>query len=82
MDDVVWARLGEPLRLLGLQGQHLGAVRRCALDLHSGRIHTVELCTPWQTLSLPWERVTLREPDGDLQLLPQRRVQDAYGREG
>ncbi len=66
---VVWSRMSRLLSLRGLRGQQLGTVGWCAVNLSTGRIEAVELRTTWQTLTIPWHRVTLNGDDADLRLL-------------
>lgn len=64
-----WVQLGEPWIMLGLRGQELGQVRRCALDVHTGRVRAVELSTPWQRIAIPWHRVQVDAQARRMQLL-------------
>jgi hypothetical protein len=47
--------------VLGLQGQKLGSIVRCALDAGSGRLKYLELQTPWQTIHLDWPHLEFDE---------------------
>ncbi len=47
--------------VLGLQGQKLGNIVRCAFDADTGRLKYLELQTSWQTIHLDWPNLRFDE---------------------
>jgi hypothetical protein len=53
----LYARPTYPWPLLGLKGQLLGNVERCALDATTGELVSVELQTAWQKIDIEWTSI-------------------------
>jgi hypothetical protein len=50
----VYAQLEQAWPVQGLQGQRLGTIERCAIDIDSGVVRYMELKTDWQTIAIDW----------------------------
>lgn len=57
----LFARPTQDWPVLGLQGQKLGNIERCAFDAETGRLKYMELRTSWQTIHLEWPNLEFDE---------------------
>lgn len=57
----LFARPTQDWPVLGLQGQKLGSIVRCAFDAGTGRLKYLELKTSWQTIHLDWPALEFDE---------------------
>ncbi len=57
----LFARPTQEWPVLGLQGQKLGSIVRCAFDAGTGELKYLELQTSWQTIHLDWPNLRFDE---------------------
>lgn len=67
--------------MVGLQGQQVGTVEYCGLELESGRVKYVLLTTPWQTLKIPWQSVCVDTKRDRFRLQPAKDCRCARNQE-
>jgi hypothetical protein len=60
--------LGARFPVIGVNGQVLGLVSQCHLDLVSQRVEVLLLETEWQIVELPCERVKFIEARGEFRV--------------
>lgn len=72
VEKVTRARLARKWLVVGLRGQQVGTAESCVIDLDSGRIKYLLLTTPWQTLKVPWQSVSVDAEHERFQLLSAR----------
>jgi hypothetical protein len=73
----LFARPTQDWPVLGLQGQKLGSIVRCAFDADTGRLKYLELQTSWQTIHLDWPHLRF---DEQLQSFKLTKIGQASGR--
>jgi hypothetical protein len=66
----VYAKLRPAWPVVGLQGQRLGTVERCAIDVSAGVVTHLELKTAWQTIDIEWPGLEFDEDDKVIRLVP------------
>lgn len=54
--------------VLGLQGQFLGNIERCALDASTGELLYLELRTAWQKIDIEWPNLEFDEQQQSFRL--------------
>lgn len=64
----LFARPTQDWPVLGLQGQKLGSIARCAFDAGTGRLKYLELKTSWQTIHLDWPNLEFDETQQSFKL--------------
>lgn len=57
----LYARPTQTWPVLGLQGQLLGTIERCALDAATGELKYLELRTAWQKINIEWPHLLFDE---------------------
>ena len=64
----LYARPTQEWPVIGLHGQRLGHIVRCALDAKTGKVKYVELRTSWQTIGIEWPNLEFNEKQQSFQL--------------
>jgi hypothetical protein len=64
----LFARPTHAWPVLGLQGQLLGNVERCALDATTGELKYLELRTAWQKIDIEWVKLEFDEQSQSFKL--------------
>lgn len=59
--STLYARPTHAWPVLGLQGQLLGEIERCALDAVTGELMYIELRTAWQKIDIEWTKLEFDE---------------------
>lgn len=64
----LYSRPTQDWPVLGLQGQRLGTIVRCALDAGTGRVKYLQLRTSWQTIDIAWSHLEFDETQQSFKL--------------
>jgi sporulation protein YlmC with PRC-barrel domain len=78
----VYAKLEQSWPVVGLKGQRLGTVERCAIDINTGVVKYLQLQTAWQMIDIDWQGLTFDKERQHFRLLPSgsaRRSDDGAG---
>lgn len=66
----IYAKLEQPWPVVGLKGQRLGTVERCAIDINTGVVKHLQLQTAWQNIDIDWQGLTFDQDRQYFRLLP------------
>jgi hypothetical protein len=57
----LYSRPTQDWPVVGLQGQKLGSIVRCAMDAETGKVKYLQLRTSWQTIDIAWTNLVFDE---------------------